>query len=226
VQASHSKFLTRSILALALAAGFAHINIAGADDWERREHERHLAGEPYRSPHWIYDDRYHHRHYYPAVGYSVDFLPSGFATIGFGGRRMFFQSGVWYESVGPRYVVARPPVGIVVPVLPPDYSTVYVGGVPYYYANEIYYTGAPGSYVVATPPAAGTYVEQPQTAQAPQAPPAPATPAAPPAPAAPAAAPAAAGATWYYCDSSKSYYPYVASCKEGWKPVPASAPPQ
>jgi hypothetical protein len=31
--------------------------------------------------------------------------------------------------------------------------------------------------------------------------------------------------TWYYCESAKSYYPYVSECKEGWLSVPA-IPPQ
>lgn len=30
--------------------------------------------------------------------------------------------------------------------------------------------------------------------------------------------------TWYYCDSANSYYPYVPSCAEGWKTVPAQPP--
>jgi len=45
---------------------------------------------------------------------------------------------------------------------------------------------------------------------------------------APAAAPPAAPVprTWYYCQGAKGYYPYVATCPGGWKPVPAnSAPP-
>lgn len=29
---------------------------------------------------------------------------------------------------------------------------------------------------------------------------------------------------WYYCNSSKNYYPYVSSCREGWKIVPATPP--
>ena len=29
------------------------------------------------------------------------------------------------------------------------------------------------------------------------------------------------GASWYYCDDSKTYYPYVKSCSSGWRPVPA-----
>ena len=27
---------------------------------------------------------------------------------------------------------------------------------------------------------------------------------------------------WYYCEASKSYYPYVANCPAGWKTVPAT----
>lgn len=45
-------------------------------------------------------------------------------------------------------------------------------------------------------------------------------------PSAPAAEPNASPPPqyWYYCDSAKTYYPYVASCPEGWKTVPASPP--
>jgi len=27
---------------------------------------------------------------------------------------------------------------------------------------------------------------------------------------------------WYYCEASKSYYPYVSSCPAGWKTVPST----
>lgn len=30
---------------------------------------------------------------------------------------------------------------------------------------------------------------------------------------------------WYYCDSAKGYYPYVANCPEAWRPIPAQPPP-
>ncbi|CAN7423505.1 hypothetical protein LJR230_002609 [Trinickia sp. LjRoot230] len=42
-----------------------------------------------------------------------------------------------------------------------------------------------------------------------------------------AAAPAqksSSGGTWWYCDASKSYYPYAKDCSSGWREVP-SAPP-
>ena len=48
---------------------------------------------------------------------------------------------------------------------------------------------------------------------------------APPAPAPATVPPQPSVPTWYYCASSKSYYPYVASCPEGWKSVPAQPTP-
>ncbi len=30
--------------------------------------------------------------------------------------------------------------------------------------------------------------------------------------------------SWYYCDSPKGYYPYVRSCPDGWRAVPATPP--
>jgi hypothetical protein len=49
------------------------------------------------------------------------------------------------------------------------------------------------------------------------------TPSAP----APAAAPTTSPPTeyWYYCKSANAYYPYVASCPEGWQKVPSTPPP-
>lgn len=29
---------------------------------------------------------------------------------------------------------------------------------------------------------------------------------------------------WYYCEGARGYYPYVSTCAEGWKPVPATPP--
>jgi hypothetical protein len=197
--------------------------LTGPAGAEERGTRRHEIREPYRSPHWVYDDRYHHAHYYPAVGYAVTVLPPGYVSLSFSNRRFFFQGGVWFAPAGRGFAVVRPPVGIVVPVLPPAATTVWIAGAPYYYANDIYYAPGPGGYVVSAPPAETNYTE------APPAPPAPPAPQAPPAPVAPSAAPAgppaqSAGATWYYCDSAKAYYPYVPECKEGWRPVPASPP--
>jgi hypothetical protein len=208
---------------VAIALGLMLAGTAKAEEHRARRHE---MGEPYRAPHWIYDDRYHHSHYYPAVGYSVATLPPGYLTLSFGNRRFFFHGGVWFAPSTAGFAVVRPPVGIIVPTLPPAYTAVWIGGAPYYYANDIYYTAAPGGYVVVAPPAgASSYTEAPA---APQVPPAPQAPPAPPAPqAAPPVAPSSQppAAMWYYCDSAKGYYPYVPECKEAWRPVPATQPP-
>jgi hypothetical protein len=164
------------------------------------QERRALLHEGYRTPHLVYDARFHHNHYYPAPGYAVATLPPGHVVVNYRTGRFFFHSGVWYQQVGANYVVVRPPRGVVVPVLPPAYTTVWIGAVPYYYANDIYYVAAPGGYAVAEPPA--------EAAGAPQA---------------QAAAPGAAG-NWYYCESAKAYYPYVAQCAEGWRTVPATPP--
>jgi hypothetical protein len=173
---------------------------------QRHEHER----APFHTPHMVFDDRFHHNHYYPVPGYSMSVLPAGHLVINYHGGRYFYHSGVWFQPTGPGFVVVRPPRGVLVPVLPPAYTTVWVGNAPYYYANDVYYTQAPGGYVVADPPMGAAAV--------------PAEQAPPPQAAAPAPGGAPSG-TWYYCDSSKTYYPYAAECKEGWRPVPAAPPP-
>ena len=77
------------------------------------------------------------------------------------------------------------------------------------YAPDVLVIGAgPGGYVVANPPM--------DEAAAPA--PAPGPQAAAPQTAAPQSA------NWYYCESAKAYYPYVAECKEGWRQVPATPP--
>jgi hypothetical protein len=153
----------------------------------------------------VLDERYHHNHFYPSIGYSLTILPAGHIGVSHGRGRFFYHSGVWYQPGPSGYVVVRPPVGVVVPVLPPAYATVWAGDAPYYYANDIYYVQAPGGYAVAAPPIEAAQEPLPQ----PQAPGAPAQPAA---------------GTWYYCESAKGYYPYVATCNEGWRSVPATPP--
>ena len=144
-----------------------------------------------------------------APGYTVTTLPAGYVAVMHGKSRFYFQAGVWYRKRGGRFVVVRPPAGIAVAALPPTATTVVIGGNPYYVANDTYYLAGPNGYVVAQPPVAAAATAAPAA-------PAPAAPA-------PTAAPASGG-TWYYCDSAKAYYPYVAQCKEGWRPVPARPP--
>jgi hypothetical protein len=68
----------------------------------------------------------------------------------------------------------------------------YPGWGPYW-GPAPYYYGPP--VVVSAPPV--TYIERHDSAQA---------------------APASTD-FWYYCEQSKTYYPYVKTCREGWKKV-------
>ncbi len=197
-------------LSICLLAG----NVA-AQEW----HGRHERGEHREM---FFDNRFHHSHYYPAIGVSISALPAEAMALSIGANRIYFHAGVWYRPAGPRFVVIRPPIGVVVPVLPPSYTMVWAGGAPYYYADETYYVEAPGGYAVAAAPT-GAITEAtpsgaPETAS--QLPPA--------APADKGSAPPAVAqqtpGSWYYCASSRGYYPYVRDCKEGWQTVPAVPP--
>jgi hypothetical protein len=195
-------------LAIAFFASLAQAQDHRGDrrDVQRRSPERReVQRERFRTPHMVFDNRFHHDHYYPRLGYNVTVLPPGHVSITFRGAPFFFHSGVWYRRSGPSFVVVRPPLGIIVPILPPGYATVVVAGRPYYYANEVYYVEASGGYAVAEAP-----VGVPEDAAA-----------APP-PQAGTSGAAAGSGVWYYCESSKTYYPYVSECKEGWRAVPAT----
>jgi hypothetical protein len=187
---------------------------------ERRGEERRVE-ERFASSHWVYDTRFNHRHYYPAIGYALPTLPGSRIAISFGSRHLFFNAGVWFEPARGGFVVVAPPFGAVAPVLPPAYVPILANGVTYYYANETYYAPAPGGYAVVAPPQNIAPIAA-QGAPYPQ----PAPP--PPAPAAPAPSPAVSaapqGGVWYFCASSKDYYPYVTQCAEGWKTVPSTPP--
>jgi hypothetical protein len=93
------------------------------------------------------------------------------------------------------------------------------GGVWYFYPSPVY--PYPDPYVppmvAAQPPV--VVQQQAPVVVAPQVAPAPA-----PAPAAPAAP--APSQYWYYCEDTKTYYPYVNSCASPWKQVPATAAPK
>ncbi len=66
---------------------------------------------------------------------------------------------------------------------------------PYYYPAPVYYP-AP---IVVAPPAPAQYVERSDQ-------------------------PMQSG-YWYYCETSRGYYPYVRDCPSGWKAVPPAPPP-
>lgn len=81
------------------------------------------------------------------------------------------------------------------------------GGVWYFYPQPVY--PYPDPY---TPPVM-VINQQPPVVVAPQT----VAPATAPAP----VQPQQSIQTYYYCDSAKGYYPYVPSCPEGWRTVPA-----
>jgi hypothetical protein len=83
-----------------------------------------------------------------------------------------------------------------------------VDGYWYWYPEPIY------PYPTYVPPAAPVVMAPPPPVEMAPPPPAPPTPAAAPAP-----------QFWYYCEGSRGYYPYVATCNEPWRQVPAAAPP-
>ena len=68
-------------------------------------------------------------------------------------------------------------------------------GAPYYYPAPVYYPPP----VVVAPAGPTQYVERSE--QAPQA------------------------GYWYYCETSRGYYPYVKDCPSGWKAVPPAPTP-
>lgn len=70
-------------------------------------------------------------------------------------------------------------------------------GPAWYYPPPYYY---PPAVVVAQPPAPPVYVERSDQ-------------------------PAQSQGYWYYCESSRGYYPYVKECPGGWKAVPPAPPP-
>src|SRR5919197_6688744 len=176
-----------ALAAAAILAPIASAQHAGRFEGRGEPHsEPRFDRRPAFGPHVRFDDRFHHNHFYPALGFAIATLPLGYAAVhGFDGD-YYFHAGVWYRHAGPNYVVVGAPIGAVIPVLPPAYTTVWAGNVPYYYANRVYYAAAPGGYAVVQAP--------------PNASPTP--------PAQAASAPAPAG-SWYYCASANAYYPYV-----------------
>ncbi|MBF0387430.1 MAG: hypothetical protein HQL20_06195 [Candidatus Omnitrophica bacterium] len=98
-------------------------------------------------------DRGYPRHErYPAGRLAVE-LPHGFIEIGFGGRRYYYNSGLFYTHSVREYVVVPPPEGIVVYQIPEGWHRVMIDGQTYYSFNGVYYTQIPQGYRVVQPPA-------------------------------------------------------------------------
>lgn len=84
----------------------------------------------------------------------------------------------------------------------PYWGPAFWGPPHWYYPAPVYYHPAPVYYqpapVIVAPPAPTHYVERDQPLQS---------------------------GYWYYCETSRGYYPYVKDCPGGWKAVPPAPPP-
>ena len=86
---------------------------------------------------------------------------------------------------------------------------------PYAYPYGYPYAYAPPPVIITQPPQPQVYIEQGNGTTA-------------PAQANPPGTNAENNAQnyWYYCEQSKTYYPYVKDCPAGWKQVTPSPPPE
>jgi hypothetical protein len=143
-----------AVVAVGLCLG-SPAALADRGHWDvQHDHDR-SHNEPHDRGHdFFLDNRYHHDRLYPRHGFHVDVLPRGYLVVPHGGFRYYFSAGVWYQPLGPRFVVVTPPLGITVPVLPLFFTTVWVRGIPYYYADGVYYVWSPSAlaYVVTQSP--------------------------------------------------------------------------
>lgn len=91
------------------------------------------------------DRRHGNDHVYPDRGAIVRDLPRGAAVVDYAGISYRFVGGVWYQSLGPAYMVVAPPVGLVVPRLPPVSVDFDIAGKTYFYADDVFYSERPDS---------------------------------------------------------------------------------
>jgi hypothetical protein len=134
------------------------------------------------------DRRHGSDHVYPDRGAIIRDAPQGAAGVNYAGVTYRFAGGVWYQRLGPAYIVVAPPIGLVVPQLPAFATDFESAGKAYLYANDVFYSARPdlGGYEVVNDPED----QAPEQAQAPAGPAAPVvTPAVATAVEAPAAAP-------------------------------------
>ncbi len=99
------------------------------------------------------DRRHGNDHVYPDRGAIVRDLPGGSVNVDYAGISYRFVGDVWYQRLGPAYMVVEPPLGVVIP-RPPARATYFeIAGKPYFYANDVFYRArADGSYEVVNDP--------------------------------------------------------------------------
>lgn len=74
-------------------------------------------------------------------GARIRYLPVGYQTIWFQGRRVYYYDGVFYryDRYYGGYEVIEAPYGVEVEYLPEDYDEVYYEGEMYYQSRGVYY---------------------------------------------------------------------------------------
>ena len=100
------------------------------------------------------DRRHGHDHVYPDRGAVVRGVPKGAKTVNYAGIPFRFAGGIWYQRLGPAYIVVAPPIGVIVPQLPAFATSFDSAGKTYLYANDIFYRPRPdlGGYEVVNDP--------------------------------------------------------------------------
>ena len=106
---------------------------------------------PYRTH---VDMRHGHNRVYPDRGAVVREVPQGATGVNYAGISYRFAGGVWFEQIGPAYIVVAPPIGLIVPNLPGFATSFDSSGKPYLYANDVFYRPRPdlGGYEVVNDP--------------------------------------------------------------------------
>ncbi|MGB6487119.1 MAG: DUF6515 family protein [Steroidobacteraceae bacterium] len=157
------RFLVLSVSALCATCFGSTYVLAQTGQWGQAEDRT----PPY-STH--VDRRHGNDRVYPDRGAVVRDLPQGAAGVNYAGVSYRFAGGVWYERLGPAYIVVAPPIGVIVPQLPAFASGFDQGGTSYLYANDVFYRARPdlGGYEVVNDP-------QDQVSEHSQAPAAPAS---------------------------------------------------
>jgi len=141
------RFLVLSVSALCAACLGSAYAIAQTGQWGQAEDRI----PPY-STH--VDRRHGNDHVYPDRGAVVRDLPQGATGVNYAGVSYRFAGGVWYERLGPAYIVVAPPIGVIVPQLPAFATGFDQGGASYLYANDVFYKARPdlGGYEVVNDP--------------------------------------------------------------------------
>lgn len=141
------RLLVLSVGALCITCLGATCAIAQTAQWGQAEDQI----PPYRTH---VDRRHGHDHMYPDRGAVVRDVPEGAIAVNYAGISYRFAGGVWYERLGPAYIVVAPPIGLIVPQVPAFATSFDSAGKSYVYANDVFYRPRPdlGGYEVVNDP--------------------------------------------------------------------------